>query len=78
MKAIVAPFLLAALLLLVSGCAGSRDSGKYRYRFAGERTAPANAKVMNRHEATIKMSFESEPSGADVYAYDPEEKQKGD
>jgi len=78
MKAYVAPFLLAALLLLISGCAGSRDSGKYRYRFAGERTAPANAKVMNRRDALIKLSFESEPPGAAVYAFDPGKKQKGD
>jgi len=70
--------LVVALALLACGCAGSRDSGKYRYRFAGERTAPTTAKVMNRHEATIKLSFESEPSGADIYAYDPQGKQKGD
>ena len=78
MKAFIAPFLLGVSIILASGCAGSRDSGKYRYRFAGERTAPTNAKVMNRREAVIRLRFESEPPGADLYAYDPEKKQKGD
>jgi len=70
--------LLVILALLISGCACTRHSGKYRYRFAGERTAPTNAKVMNRREAVIKVTFESEPPGAAVYSYDPEKKQKGD
>ena len=73
----IAPAILIFLVLTI-GCAATRDSGKYRYRFAGERTAPTNAKVMNRREAVIKMTFESNPAGASVFAYDPEAKRKGD